>query len=190
MKTYINKLLLSTVLLTTSLCAQNSIGLDINSDDVEILGSINLNRFVNYADSTAYILDINYLNTEKNDGLITVGVSGQNQLQGVAGLTLGFGLRGEIADDFLAFPLMAKANYRLPFNDTFPPTSLNTTFAYAPSVLSFNDAQSYSELRVEADMEVISNIHLFTGYRNIHTEYDQSDLIFNNGFYGGMKLSF
>jgi len=182
-------LFLTTLLLTGSLYAENMIGLDINSDDVEVLGSVNLNSLVNYADGTTYVLDVSYLHTE-GANLTTVGISGQNNLQGVEGLTLAFGLKGVIASDFLAFPLMAKASYKLPLNDNIPPTSLHTHIAYAPSVLTFREGESYTELRVEADMEVISNIHLFTGYRNIHTEYESNDMIFDNGFYGGLKLSF
>ncbi len=185
----IKKLLLTSFFLVNLLHAQNSIGININDEDVEVLTSVNLNTLNNYADGTTYILDASYLHTD-GDNLLAVGISGQNAFQGFEGLTLAFGLKGILADDFLAFPLTAKAIYRLPLNDMVPPTSLMTSFAYAPSVLSFQDAQSYSEFRVEADMEVISNIHIFTGYRNINTEYDKNDLTFNNSFYGGLKLSF
>jgi hypothetical protein len=183
------KLLLTTLLLTGTLTAENRIGIDINSEDIEILGSVNLNTLTNYADGTTYILDASYLHTD-GDNMTTVGFSGQNTLQGVEGLTLAFGLKGVLASDFMAFPLMAKAAYALPLNDSIPTTSLMASFAYAPSVLTFRDGETYSELKFEADMEVISNIHLFTGYRNIGTEYDTHDQTFNNSFYGGLKLSF
>ena len=153
------------------------------------MASANLNTLTNYADGTTYILDGSYLHTD-GENLLALGISGQNAFQGLEGLTLAFGLKGIKADEFLAFPLTAKAIYRLPLNDMIPPTSLMTSVAYAPSVLSFQDAKTYSEFRVEADMEVISNIHIFTGYRNIHTEYDHADMTFNNSFYGGLKLSF
>ncbi|HHE05533.1 MAG TPA: hypothetical protein ENK90_00235, partial [Epsilonproteobacteria bacterium] len=87
-------------------------------------------------------------------------------------------------------PLMAKGVYTLPLNDSIPTTSLSLEASYAPSVLSFRDAESYTDLRLEVDMEVISNVHVFTGYRNIDTEYENYDKTFNNSFYGGLKLSF
>ena len=185
----IKKLLLSSLLLTGSIQSQNSIGIDINSDDVEVLGSVNLNTLANYANGTTYILDIGYLHTDGNN-MTSVGVSGENTLQGREGLTLAFGLKGVIADDFLAFPLMAKGVYTLPLNHSVPTTSLTLSLAYAPSVLSFREAESYSDFRVEADMEIISNVHVFTGYRNIKTNYEKNDHTFNNSFYGGLKLSF
>jgi len=185
----IKKLLLATFLLTSSIQSQNNIGLDINADDVEVLGSINLNTFADYANGTTYILDVNYLHTD-GDNMTSVGVSGQNTFQGVEGLTLAFGLKGVIADDFLAFPLMVKGVYTLPLNHSIPTTSLTLNLAYAPSVLSFREAESYSDFRLEADMEMISNVHIFTGYRNLKTNYEEGDKTFNNSFYGGLKLSF
>jgi len=185
----LKKLLLTTLLLSGSLTAENSIGLDINNEDIEILGSVNLNSLANYADGTTYILDASYLHTD-GDNMSTIGISGQNTLQGVPGLSLAFGAKVVFAEEFMAVPLMAKGIYTLPLNDSIPTTSLMSTFAYAPSVLSFRDGDSYSEFRLEADMEVISNVHIFTGYRNIDTDYEAGDHNFNDSFYGGLKLSF
>lgn len=183
------KLLLTTLLLTGTLTAENSIGLDINSEDIEILGSVNLNTLVNYADSTTYIIDASYLHTD-GDNMAALGFSGQNSLQGLEGLALAFGAKVIFASEFMALPLMAKAAYTLPLNNSIPATSLAASFAYAPSVLTFRDGETYSEFKLEADMEIISNIHLFTGYRNLDTEYENIDKTFNNSFYGGLKLSF
>lgn len=182
-------LLATTLFLSTSLHAENSIGIDINSNDVEVLASINLNSLADYGNGTTYVLDVNYLHSD-GDNMTHVGFLGQNTLQGVEGLILSFGLKSVIADDFLAFPLMAKALYALPLVGSVPPTSLALSVAYAPSVLSLRNAESYSDFRLEADMEVISNIHLFTGYRNIKTNYEDYDQTFNNSFYGGLRLSF
>jgi len=185
----IKKLLLATFLITGTLQAENSIGIDINSDDVEALASVNLNTLTDYANGTTYILDANYLHANGHD-LLGIGFSGQNTLQGVEGLTLAFGLKGVIANDFLAFPLMAKGVYTLPLIDSIPTTSVSVSAAYAPSVLAFRDGDRYSDFRLEADMEVISNVHVFSGYRNIKTNYKDADHTFNNSFYGGLKLSF
>ncbi len=185
----IKKLLLALSLLTSTLTAETSLGLDINNEDVELLAEFNFNTLADYSSGTTYILDASYLYAD-SDNLATIGFSGQNRLQGVEGLTLSFGAKLAFAEDFIALPLMAKANYSLPFIDTIPTTSLTASFAYAPSVLTFVDGETYSEVRLEADMEVISNIHIFTGYRNIDTDYDTGDYNFNDSFYGGIKLSF
>lgn len=186
---YFKKLFFTSLLSLGLLQAENSIGLNISDKDLEVLASVNLNQYADYSDSTTYVIDGYYLRTD-DDNLFAIGLSGENTLQGVEGLTLGFGARFVFTDNFTALPLFGKARYTLPFNDRIPTTSLNVSLAYAPSVLTFSDGESYREFRMEADMEVIQNIHLFTGYRNIDTEYKSYDTTFNESFYAGMKLSF
>jgi hypothetical protein len=185
---YFKRIFLTLFLASSFSLAENSIGLDINNDDLELLGSIDMNALTGYADGTQYLLTVDYLHAD--DNLLSVGLIGQNTLQGIPNLTLGLGAKTVFTDNYAALPLLAKGIFRLPLNDTIPPTSLSATFAYAPKVLSFRDAKSYQEFRLEADMEVINNIHLFTGYRNIDTDYEAYNKNFNDSFYGGLKLSF
>lgn len=186
---YLKKLCFTSLLTLGLLHAQSNIGLNINNDDLEVSASIDLNALTYYSDSTSYTLDASYLHTD-GDNLTTVGASAESTFQGVEGLALGLGIKSVFADNFIAIPFFAKAKYTLPLNYSIPTTSVATSIAYAPSVLTFRDGESYMEFRVEADMEIITNVHLFTGYRNIDTEYDTYDQTFNNSFYGGMKLSF
>jgi hypothetical protein len=186
---YIQKLCFTSLFTIGLLHAQSNIGLNVNNEDLEVSASIDLNALTYYSDTTSYTLDASYLHTD-GDNLTTVGISAESTFQGVEGLALGLGIRSVFADDFIAIPFCAKAKYTLPLNYSIPTTSLATSLAYAPSVLTFSDGESYTEFRVEADMEIITNVHLFTGYRNIDTEYDTHDQTFNNSFYGGMKLSF
>jgi len=169
--------------------AQNNIAINVNDEDLEIATSLNINAMDEYSQSTSYVLDASYLHTDGND-LSSIGISGENNFQGVDGLALAFGAKFVFTDDFIALPLFTKIVYTLPFDNSIPTTSLNTSLAYAPSVLSFSDAESYLEFRLEADMEIISNIHIYTGYRNIDTDYEKYDQNFNDSFYAGMKLSF
>ena len=186
---YFKKLFLTSFLSLGLIHAQSNVGLNINDEDLEVFASIDINAFTYYSDSTSYLIDAFYLHTDGDD-LASVGIGAESTFQGVKELALGFGAKFIFTDDFIALPLFAKARYALPLNDSIPTTSLSTSLAYAPSVLSFRDGESYTEFRMEADMEIITNIHLFTGYRNIDTEYDTHDKTFNNSFYGGMKLSF
>ena len=185
----IKNIVLTTFLLTGIISAENSVGLDINSEDVELLGTYNLNSTIGYTGGTSYLIDLSYLHTE-NDDLFTIGLSGESALEAAPGLVFGFGFKTAFAEDFIAIPLLGKVKYILPFDSDIPTTSFLASFAYAPSVLTFSDGDTYSELRLEADMEVISNIHLFTGYRNIDTDYEAGDYNLNDSFYGGLKLSF
>ena len=190
----IKEILLSTLLLTGLCQAESSIALDINNEDVEVLGSFNLNSSIGYTGGTSYLIDTSYLHNEWDD-LLTIGLSGENALESAPGLIFGFGFKLALAEDFMAFPLLGKIKYILPFDGDIPTTSVLASFAYAPSVLTFLDGESYSEFRIDADMEVISNIHVFVGYRNIYTDYDLEvnpigEHQLNDSFYGGLKLSF
>lgn len=183
------KILLSTLLVTTLSQAQNSIGLDINSDDVEVLASYNFNDAMGYTGGTSYHIDFSYLHND-NDDLVTLGLSGGAALDAAPDLRFAFGFKSAFADSFIALPLFAEVNYLLPLNNAIPDTTLLASFAYAPSVLTFSDGDNYSEFRFEADMEVITNIHLFMGYRNIETNYEFVDYTVSDSFFGGLKLSF
>ena len=126
---------------------------------------------------------------------MALGLSGENSLEAAPGLIFGFGFKAAFSEDFMAFPLLGKVKYILPFDGDIPTTSFLASFAYAPSVLTFLDGDSYSELRFEGDVEVISNIHVFAGYRNIDTDYDTEEnrrgtYNLNDSWYGGLKLSF
>ena len=191
----LRKLLFGTLLITGFLQAETSIGLDINNEDVELIGEINFNSLTDYSSDTTFVISGNYLYSGGNDNdngehLFTLGFSGQNSLQGMEGLSVALGAKAVFADSYMALPLFVRANYALPLIDTIPTTSFFADFAYAPSVLTFSDGETYTEFRLGADMEVISNTHVFVGYRNIDTDYTYGDYNFNDSFYGGLKLSF
>ncbi len=193
--TIMKRLLLSLLLVSGFIHAETGIGLDINNEDVELLGEMNFNALADYSSETSFVISGSYLYAGGNDNdngehLFTLGFSGENALPGVEGLTMGLGIKSVFADNFIALPFFAKANYALPLIDTIPTTSLFADFAYAPSVLTFSDGDSYTEYRIGADMEIISNTHIFVGYRNIDTDYTYKDYTFNDSFYGGLKLSF
>ena len=187
----IKNILLTTFLLTGILSAQSSIGIDINNEDVEVFASYNLNSEIGYTGGTSFLVDTSYLYSNENESsLFGIGASAESSLVATEGLIFGIGAKFVFAEDFIALPLLANATFILPFDSDIPTTSIKGMFAYAPSVLTFSDGESYLEYRLEADMEVISNIHIFTGYRNIDTNYEVGDYTFNDSFYGGMKLNF
>ena len=187
----IKNILLTTFLLTGAINAQSNVGVDINTEDVEVFASYNLNSEIGYTGGTSFLVDASYLySNEDESNLFGVGISGESSLEAAQGLTFGFGTKFVFAEDFMALPLLGRVTFILPFDSDIPTTSLKGMFAYAPSVLTFSDGESYLEYRLEADMEVISNIHVFTGYRNIDTNYEFVDYNLNDSFYGGLKLSF
>ncbi len=201
---FISLLLLGTVLLFS----RTTVGLNINTEDFELKGETDISTFSEYVNGTMFIVDANYLNTEEDD-LIGVGLSAHNSFLGMEGFSLGLGARFVYLEDFMALPLTAEASYAFTFADNIPAASFSASLLYAPSVLSFDDAENYFEFRAEAAMEVISSVSLYIGYRDIETEYlttvpsgrynytpdsIDGDIIrdetFNSSFYGGIKMSF
>jgi len=179
----------SVFLFLAAVLQADSIGLNVNSDDIEVTGTLNLNTVLGYGDGITYTLSGDYLHTDTDD-LFKAGFSASSILSGAEGLTLTFGLESVFTDNYAAIPLFAQAALRLPLDEPVPPTSLVVRADYAPSVLSFIDADTYLEYRFEADMEVIPNIHLYGGYRNIDTDYEAYDHTLNDSWYGGLKIGF
>ena len=190
---FLSLLLLSTVLLFS----RTTVGLNINTEDFEVEGAMDITAFSEYTNGTIFIADANFINTEY-DSLFGIGIGAHNSFQGMEGLSLGLGIKYVYIEDFMALPLMIKASYGLPLTDTIPTVSLSAAMLYAPSALSFDEAKNYFEFRAEAEMEVISSVAVYVGYRDIEIEYlgsfsenlNNSFETFNSSFYGGLKMSF
>jgi hypothetical protein len=182
------KVLLST-LLSIGLLHAGSIALNVNSNDVEVEGRLDITSAIGYGSGTTYFLGGDYLHTD-NDNLFKATFGASNTLSGAEGLSFTLGLEGVFADNYVAMPFFGEAALRLPLDEPIPATTLLAKLSYAPSVLSFVDADGYLEYRLEADMEVISNIHIYGGYRNIDTDYETHDYNLNDSWYGGLKISF
>ena len=183
------KLFILSLLSFSVLHANSIVGININDTDLELQGSSQINSLSDYSSGTTYIVDANYINSNGADMGI-LAFSGQNRLQGVEGLTVAFGLKAIFASEYLSFPLMAKLSYLLPLPVNFPRTNIIGNFAFAPSVLTFRDGENYSEIKIEADIEIISNVYIFAGYRKIDTDYQNFIVNYNDSFFAGLKLSF
>ncbi len=185
-----NKLFLLILLSSVLLFSRNTVGLNINTEDLELTGEMDVNTFSEYTNGTMFVVNANYLNTI-DDNLFGLGLSANNSYQGAEGLSLGFGAKFIYLENFMAFPLMAEATYAFMLMDNIPMASLSANILYAPTALSFDEANNYFEFRAEAAMEVINAVSLYVGYRDIETEYIDFDFeTFNSSFYGGLKMSF
>ncbi|CAA6822223.1 MAG: Unknown protein [uncultured Sulfurovum sp.] len=193
----LKNIVISTLVTSAILFAESGVGLNINENDLEveaILDSRNLEAL--QTSSTIYQADFNYLNAD-NDKLLGAGIGATNKLQGVEGVELTFGAKfiwAEVGrdDDFTSLPLMAQIRYTFPplmFN--VPPVSVEARGLYAPSSLSFGDSEEYSEFRISGDIEMIDNVKVYAGYRNIHTSYKGiPGSLFDTGFYAGLKVTY
>jgi hypothetical protein len=193
----IKKLLIITLLFTSSIYAagdKGTFGLNINSDDLEVEGRVSLATRTRTLEYRNFYLDANFINGE-DDNLYGVGFYVENSPHGYSNLTFDIGLRsifsGNDATDetFVAIPIYVAAKARM-YLGNLPKSALGFKLSYAPNPLSFSDAKSYLEYRIEVDMQLIDNINVYAGYRNIDTEYDSDDVNFNSAGYAGFKFVF
>ena len=113
---------------------------------------------------------------------------------GNAGLSLGVGLKLNYTQvnkkQFISLPIGLEASYELPLPDLVP-MFVDANVYYAPEVLSFADAKNYTEYRVSYNIEMIQNVRLSVGYRNMETHYSNiGSKNYNSSFYLGAKIGF
>ena len=190
------KTIITTLLSSAILLAESGVGININDKDVEVEGTVDSrNLAALQTTSTIYQADFNFLNADK-EKLLGAGIFATNKIEGLVGVEMGFGAKliwAEVGDsDFTSLPLMVQLRYTLPpLMYSIPPVALEAKGLYAPSVLSYGDSEDYSEIRLSADMEMIENVKVYAGYRNIHTSYKGvSRDLFNTGFYAGLKFTY
>ncbi len=191
------KLLITALLFTAPLLAEvnkASLGMNITTADLEIEGKFPIGGKVRRVAFRNFFVDGNFINTD-NDTLSAIGIHVENSPRGHSNILLGFGIRGLYSKNdtldktFVAFPLSMLVQARMYFGN-LPKSALSMKFAYAPSPLTFSDAKTYLEYRIEADMQIIDNIDLYVGFRNIDTNYDVQDVKFNSKAYAGARFVF
>ncbi|SFV54017.1 hypothetical protein MNB_SV-9-668 [hydrothermal vent metagenome] len=185
---FLKKIIFITLFIsTTILFSQSTIGINVNDEDFEVEGSVDIS---DYGNGTIFMINANFIETKFNS-LAGFGLTANNSFQGLEGLNLSLGINLILLENYGALPLMIKASYILPLIQEIPTISVSAKFAYAPSVLSFDEADDYFEFRTEASMEMINAVSVYLGYRDIEAGYTtlKSDT-FNDSFYGGLKLSF
>ncbi|CAA6809060.1 MAG: Unknown protein [uncultured Sulfurovum sp.] len=190
------KTLILTLLSSMVLFAESGIGININDDDLEVEGVLDSrNLEALQTSSTVYQADFNFLNAD-SEKLAGLGIAATNKVEGLEGVEMSFGAKfiwAEVGtEDFTSLPLMAQVRYTFPplqFN--IPPVSLEARGLYAPGSLSFGDSEEYSEVRFSADIEMINNVKVYAGYRNIHTSYEGiTRSLFDTGYYAGLKITY
>jgi hypothetical protein len=186
------KSILIILIFSSSLFSSDTIALNMNSDSVEIEGSRDITGYISSDGTTHYNVEASYLNHTYHY-LFGTGISASGEVSQIDGLKFALGAKFIMSDNkqdsFFAIPLMAKAIYKLPI-DEIPLSYVSAKFLYAPSSLSFSDALSYSEFRIQADVEIIDNISLFSGYRTIDTEYEEYGKSIDKSMYGGVEMKF
>jgi len=191
------KIALTTLFTSALLMAESGVGININDEDLEVEGILDSrNLAALQTTSTIYQADFNFLNINSDKRLFGAGIGATNKLEGVEGVELTFGIKFMWADveneNFTALPLMAKLRYEFPpLMYNIPPVAVEAKGLYAPNALAFGDSEKYSELRFAADIELIENVKVYAGYRNIHTGYKNSEnYLFDNSYFAGLKMTY
>ena len=193
------KKLLITLALSVSLFAQHDASVNLNSDDIEVNGNIDLGELNQSDYPNIYFLTLGFLdvdNRESTDPLLQAGFKLRQDVTGVQGLRFGLGFKGthtEVGNHkHSAVPLGVELAYTLPINSAIP-IIISGSLDYAPSVLSFKDADSYMEKRVELGVQIVEQATIFVGYRKIDTDFETrygGDYTYNDTGYIGFKIRF
>ena len=130
--------------------------------------------------------------------------NGENFKEGYAGLKImgdmgtspvkveaSLGLRGLYLDGEDAsgesVALTAGADVRLPQIDRLV---FSVSGLYSPDPLSFGDVKEYAELNLDVGYEVLHNARIYAGYRNVGVDFGDGRHTVDNGFLGGLRLTF
>jgi hypothetical protein len=185
------KLILLLLLINLNIFAMDkaSFGLNINTDDLEVEGRTSLAFTTNDPVYRNFYVDANFINADNT--LFGFGLFVENSPINYQNIAFSIGLRAIFTDNgsdsFTAIPIILGAKARM-YLGNLPKSNLGVKFAYAPSPLTFQDADSYFEYRVEVDMSIIENINIYVGYRNIDTNYANRDVNYNDALYVGFKF--
>ncbi len=184
-------------LFAASAFAMHSGEININDKDLEIGAKFDLGQFNEAVEPDTMFVGGKFINADKKhssddpselDPYFEVNFLMMREL-GNNGMSVGIGAKLNYTKDYSALPLGLEFAYKIPAGDLIP-MYLNGSLYYAPSVLSFSDADNFLEYRISYDIEIIDNGRITIGYRNIDTNYEAGDLNYNSSWYAGFKIGF
>lgn len=193
----LKKLFLSALISSAAFAAHQ---VEVNANDREIEGQIRLDMGRMGSLEHTY-MGVRVLNGDNNNSqtitdinpLMEVSFMVQGNVEGVRGLKVGLGIKGEHTKidgrGFAAIPLGIEAELKLPLNSPIA-FYLGGSLYYAPSPLCFRDGDDYLETRVHLDAEPIENARVEVGYRQIDTDLKNRSVNYNDAFYFGLRLDF
>jgi len=181
--------------------AMHTAEININNKDLELDAQFDIGQFNDAVEPDTMFVGAKFLNADAEhsdneyadiDPYYEVSFLMMRPV-GNKGLKIGLGAKVNYTNnsnkDFMTIPLGLEADYKLPFKGYFP-MYLSGELYYAPSVLSFSDADSFFEYRVSCELEVIDNGRVTFGYRSLDTNYENLDFTYNSSWYVGFKINF
>jgi hypothetical protein len=137
-------------------------------------------------------LHAGFLYTSNNNSLFDFGLLVQDELAGAPGVTVGVGLKALIAktkvNNARAVALGGLLRFA-PFTDTR--FGISGVIYMSPNIVTFGDADRYTETGLRLDYEVIPQAVAYIGYRKIKLGLTiPPDEILDEGVNIGVKISF
>jgi len=200
----LKKVILSTLLLSSTIYAMHEFELNLNKKDLDLHLELDMGQFNDNIEPENLMIesrlmiadpDNSRLPNEKDEIMLgELGFVAQSSSAMAPGLTMGMGVKlayGYLnTGDILAMPIGVSTDYVLPF-ESFIPLHIGGRFYYAPEVLAFEDSTSYMEYQVNFDIELMERGLLTMGYRGIDTPLKgMSDAYYNRSYFFGFKFKF
>lgn len=187
------KLLLIVLLMSAPLFAYQryAFGLNVNTSAVEFEGKVNVAPLTSDPAFRNFYIDMNLIND--NDTLFGAGLFVENVFYNYRPLMFQVGVKtvfsSHSGDDFFAMPILFGFKHKV-YSGNIPIGTLGAKVLYAPSPLAFQDADKYVEYRIEATVQIIENVEIYAGYRNIDTDYKNDSVDYTDSGYLGFRFIF
>jgi len=185
---------------TISAFAMNTAEVNINNKDLEVSGKFDIGQFNDAVEPDTMFFGGKFLNADRDHADTTSAnldpFYEANFLMmrkvGNQGIKLGMGVKINHTNSYTTTPLGLQFSYKIPAVD-YIPMHLNGELYYAPSVLSYQNADSFLEYRASYDIQIIKNGNVTLGYRRVETNYEVNqggDFTYNSSWYIGFKIGF
>lgn len=200
----LKKLLLATLLLSSTTYAMHEFELNINNKDLDLHLALDMGQFNDTIEPDSFMLKARIMKGDRENArtpyeqdtniLGEVGFVAQSTSAMAPGLMMGMGLKLVYTpldvQSISALPIGIVTDYTLPL-DIVIPLHIGGQFYYAPEVLSFEKSTSYMEYQANFDVELMERGLLTVGYRGIETPTKgQRNTYYNRSYFVGFKFKF
>jgi len=176
--------------------AMHNAEININDTDLEIGLNFDMGQFNDAIEPETMFVGAKFLNGDESNSDATGNLDPFYEVNflsmhaiGDQGMSLGMGVKFNHTQNYSSLPLGLEAAYKLPIQNLVP-MRLHGALYFAPRSLSFSDADSYLEYRIDYNVEIIPHGNLIVGYRHIETNYQVVDFKYNSSIYFGFKIGF
>lgn len=164
--------------------------LDLRLSNDSVHGNFTLN---NARSKATFGLGYFYKDDDVSINVINVDLHAKGQtVLGNLPATIGVGFQGNFfkAEDFKGSAVGLGGTFKLNIPSA-PGLSIESDLHYAPSVLSFGDADEFRRFRVQSNYRIIENADISIGYRylNVGVEQTNQNENFESGAFIGLQLS-